>query len=128
MSGEHSFSAQRVFYTLFILTAVEVVWGYAFNGAARSILWGGLLVCAFWKGALIFMYFMHMKFEGWIVKVLIAPTIPLMAVVVFALMPDVAKNDRILYDVADQLDEETGVVVQIGHGGADHGDDHGDGH
>lgn len=133
MSDQHSFSAKRVFITLFILTAVEVAWGELMPYDNKLLLWGGLLAFAFWKGALIFMYFMHMKFEGWIVKVLIAPTIPLMAVVVFSLVPDVARNDRLLYQVADQIDESSGAVVPIAlPGGGGHGDeghsDHGGGH
>jgi hypothetical protein len=86
------------------------------RGRCRE-LWGGLLVFAFWKGILIYTYFMHMKFEGWIVKCLIAPTPILIAIVLFALMPDIAFNSRLDYPVGSQLDKDgraPGQVVELG--------------
>ena len=116
MSEHESFSVKKIFWTLFILTAVEVAWGKLIPYEQKLLLWGGLLIFAFWKGLLIFMYFMHMKFEGWIVKSLIAPTPILIAIVVFALMPDVSYNDELIHGVADQLDPQDGAVVEIGQG------------
>ena len=110
------FSANKIFGILFVLTAIEVGWSLAFREQPHWIKWGGLLVCAYFKGMLIYMYFMHMKFEGWIVKALIAPTPFLIAVVVFALMPDVAHNKHLLNPVGSQLDKfspaATGRVVR----------------
>lgn len=106
---KHEFSALKVFIWLFILTAVEV--GWAFLPISKIPLRLGLLVFAYMKGYLIFTYFMHMKFEGWIVKGLIAPTIPLMLIVVFACFPDVSRNSRLLYPVGYQNVESNGVVV-----------------
>lgn len=104
--GHASFSANKIFVTLFILTAVEVAWGaFLFKHSPHLVKWGGLIIFAFWKGILIYTYFMHMKFEGWIVKCLIAPTPILIAVVVFALMPDVSNNDKLVYPVGSQLDK-----------------------
>ena len=134
MSEQHHFNANKVFFTLFILTALEVAWGTFLPYDWKFALWGGLLVFAFWKGLLIFMYFMHMKFEGWIVKCLIAPTPILICVVVFAITPDVARNGQLNYDVADQLDPEDGSIARIGTGSRNiehgaHGDDgHDSGH
>jgi len=105
MSDEHHFNATRIFGFLFLYTALEVAWGMYFPGP-RWALWGGLLLCAYLKGYLIFTWFMHMKFEGWIVKGLIAPTIPLVAIVVFANMPDTSFNEDMLYPVGSQLDAE----------------------
>lgn len=131
MSG-HTFSSTKVFITLFILTAVEV--GWSFLPIPRWAIWGGLLVFAFWKGFLIFTYFMHMKFEGWVVKALIAPTPLLIAIVLFALMPDVSYNKRLIHPIGNQIDNATGEIVRMdehdsAHGdGGDHGDDsHGGG-
>ena len=107
-SGDHghTFSANKIFITLFILTAAEVLWGaFLFKHSGHLVKWGGLIVFAFWKGSLIYTYFMHMKFEGWIVKCLIAPTPFLIAVVVFALMPDVSNNSHLVYPVGSQLDK-----------------------
>jgi caa(3)-type oxidase subunit IV len=103
----HGFSANKIFLILFVLTAVEVAWSLVFRDQPHWIKWGGLLVCAYFKGMLIYMYFMHMKFEGWIVKALVAPTPFLIAVVVFALMPDVSLNDRLLHPVGSQVDAST---------------------
>src|SRR6186997_2520047 len=99
------FSANKIFVTLFVLTMIEVAWGLGFKHSPHWIKWGGLIIFASWKGILIYTYFMHMKFEGWIVKCLIAPTPFLIAVVVFALMPDVSNNSHLVYPVGSQLDK-----------------------
>ena len=103
--GHPTFSANKIFVTLFVLTAIEVTWGLVFRHSPHFIKWGGLTAFAFWKGLLIYTYFMHMKFEGWIVKALIAPTPVLIAVVVFALMPDVSVNKQLIYPVGSQVDK-----------------------
>ncbi len=119
MSNEHDghgFSANKIFITLFILTAVEVAWSLVFTHSPHWIKWGGLCVFAFWKSILIYTYFMHMKFEGWVVKALVAPTPLLIAILVFALMPDVSYNDRLVYPVGTQLDksaQEPGQVTEM---------------
>ena len=130
MSESHSFDSFKIFKVLFILTVVEVAWGYMFNSSARWLLWGGLLVCAYFKALLIFQYFMHMKFEGWIVKCLIAPTPLLVVVILVAISPDVSRNKHLLHEVADQLDPVSGQIAEIGTGSrnishnveSDHGD------
>lgn len=109
MSEKHEFSAFKVFVWLFILTAVEV--GWAFLPISKVPLRLGLIVFAYMKGYLIFTYFMHMKFEGWIVKGLIAPTVPLIAIVLCATFPDVARNSKLLYPVGYQRVSATGEVV-----------------
>jgi len=112
MSDDHEFSANKIFLFLLIYTIAEVIWGMFFpfgfgeRGEPRWALWGGLLICAFLKGYLIFAWFMHMKFEGWIVKGLIAPTIPLVAILIFANMPDTSLNDDLLYPIGSQLEVE----------------------
>jgi caa(3)-type oxidase subunit IV len=125
MSDNHpEFNSTRIFLTLFVLTAVEV--GWSFIPFARWAIWAGLMVFATWKGLLIFTYFMHMKYEGWVVKALIAPTPILILIIVFALMPDIAKNDHLLYPVAAQHDPATGQVVNMGDAAGEPGEhDHG---
>lgn len=113
---EHGFNANKIFITLFILTAVEVGWSIVFKHHSHWIKWGALCVFAFWKGMLIYTYFMHMKFEGWIVKALVAPTPILIAILVCALMPDVSFNDKLVYPVGTQLDKSappTGRVTSM---------------
>ena len=107
------FSANKIFVTLFVLTIAEVGWGLGFHDAATWIKWGGLIVFAFWKGILIYTYFMHMKFEGWIVKSLMIPTPFLIAIVVFALMPDVSHNDRLVYPVGSQIDKSNAYPGKV---------------
>ncbi len=99
------YNAFKVFIILFILTAVEVAWGMLLRDQGRFVLWGGLLAFAFAKAILILMYFMHMKYEKMIVWSLILPTPLLIAVVLFALMPDISFND-------EQLDVPIGSMLQ----------------
>ncbi len=132
MSDDHQFSADKIFGFLFLYTALEVAWGTLFD-FPRWAIWGGLLIFAFLKGYLIFTWFMHMKFEGWVVKGLVAPTIPLVAIVLFANMPDTSYNDNMLHNIGDQLDTKTGEVVGLSagsHAEDEHGTDeeHSDGH
>ncbi len=134
MSTEHdshpTFSANKIFGILFVLTALEVFWGvYLCKHSPHLIKWGGLLVFAFWKGIMIYTYFMHMKFEGWIVKALIAPTPFLIAVVVFALMPDVSNNRQLVYPVGSQVDKSgthpgkvVGMIESVPHEGGSEGE------
>jgi len=63
------YSIWNIFLVLFILTAVEIFWGYAFHHNTGFLMhmpvflfWGGLILMALVKGLLIFMYFMHMRF------------------------------------------------------------------
>jgi len=109
------FSAEKIFGGLFLFTMLEVGWGlvgkhFAFN---RPMLWGGLLFFAFLKGWLIAVYFMHLKFEGWVVKSLILPT-PFLIMVIFGyVMPDVAdKETRLVHPVGSEVDPATGQVVE----------------
>ena len=132
MSDDHDkfhFNAEKIFLYLFVLTAAEVAWGYLAKDFGHVLLWGGLILCAIWKGLLIATYFMHLKFEGWIVKGLIVPT-PVLALVIFGyVLPDVANHDGpLVHPVGAQLVPETGEVQRdmephTGHaddGGADH--------
>jgi hypothetical protein len=94
------------------LTAIEVAWGM-FLREPRWALWSGLLICMLIKGLLIFMYFMHMKFERWIVWSLIVPTPALVAVVLFANMPDTAYNDQRDHPVGYRIDKTGNVVNAV---------------
>src|SRR5262245_8630862 len=112
--GAMHFSAEKVFIGLFILTALEVGWGLGGKHFhwGRMMLWGGLLFFAFLKGWLIAVYFMHLKFEGWVVKSLILPT-PFLIMVIFGyVMPDVAdKETRLVHPVGSEVDPATGRVI-----------------
>ena len=117
MSADKHFNANKVFVLLFLLTLLEVVWGYAFGrwwDAGKLVLWGGLLFFAFYKGWLIAVYFMHLKFEGWVVKSLLLPT-PFLIMVIFGyVMPDVAnKEGNLIYPVGSAYDPDSGAVVDV---------------
>ncbi len=113
MSDHKQFSAEKIFGGLFILTALEIGWGYAGYGFGwgRLMLWGGLLFFAFWKGWLIAVYFMHLKFEGWVVKSLILPTPFLIMVIMGYVMSDVADSEApMVHPIGSMLNPETGEV------------------
>lgn len=118
MSQDKHFDANRVFYFLFALTILEVLWGYLFGvwfPAGRLVLWGGLLFFAFYKGWLIAVYFMHLKFEGWVVKSLILPT-PFLVMVIFGyVLPDIGppEEDRMEHGIGAQYDSKAGHVREI---------------
>lgn len=126
--GHEHFSVLKIFITLLVLTALEVAWGVLIPYENKALLWSGLLGFAVWKGSLIFLYFMHMKYEGIIVKGNVLFTIPLVIYMMTMLMPDTAFNSRMNYKIGDQLDPDTGEVVSLGldeeEGHDDHSSDH----
>jgi cytochrome c oxidase subunit IV len=103
------YNVLKIWIILFSCTALEVMWGMFLRPPTfpRWLLWGGLLVFALIKGLYILMYFMHMKFERFIVWSLILPTPLLVAVILCALMPDLAFKD-------DLRDYPLGNMVQDG--------------
>ena len=103
MSDDHTFSANKIFGFLILYTTLEVAWGTAFD-FPRWAIWSGLLIFALMKGYLIFTWFMHMKFEQPILNFMIVPTIPLVAILLFANMPDTSFNDDMLYPIGHQLE------------------------
>ncbi len=139
MSDDKHFNAEKIFGGLFVFTALEVLWGYAFGKwfvpegehGNKVLLWGGLLVFALLKGWLIAVYFMHLKFEGWVVKALILPT-PFLVLVIFGyVMPDVAKpisdGAPLVHPIGSRVDPATGqVVVELDTGPWHHQADPGD--
>lgn len=136
--GHYEFSANKIFFWLFAFTVAEVAWAEIGKPLewGRLVLWGGLIGFAFFKGLYIAMYFMHLKFEGWIVKGLILPTPFLIAVILLAISPDVSRNDNLIHDLGAMYDPKAGVVHQtmtdtpsrpgLGHG-ADSDGSHGAG-
>ncbi len=115
MSGDahddKHFSAEKIFIALFVLTVLEVGWGLLGHDWNKLMLWGGLLFFAFLKGWFIAVYFMHLKFEGWVVKSLILPTPFLIMVIMGYVMSDVANDDApMVHPVGSMLNQETGAV------------------
>jgi cytochrome c oxidase subunit IV len=131
------YSVLKIFIILFVATALEVAWGMFLRPPTfpRWLLWGGLLTFALIKGAYILMYFMHMKFEKFIVWSLILPTPLLIMVVIFALMPDMVYKDDVRDHPLGEMMVE-GEVVDVfefqtppfGHHAQEHGSgEHGSG-
>jgi cytochrome c oxidase subunit IV len=82
----------KVFVTLLIFTIAE----YAYATWARvgfGTLVFGLMAMAITKAALVGAYFMHLKFEGKWVYVMLVPAGVLATVLVLALCPDIASRD-----------------------------------
>jgi cytochrome c oxidase subunit IV len=79
----------RVWLALAFLTAVEYGYAYGFKDLFIVLL-AGLLIWAGIKAALVAWYFMHLKFEGKWVYLLIVPAIILATIFVLALVPDQA--------------------------------------
>lgn len=105
-----SFSPDKVFLWLFIFTAAEVGYGVLGSGLPKMVLWSGLGFFAFLKGWLIVVYFMHLKFEGWVVKSLIVPT-PLLILVIWGyISPDVSNSKVLDHPIGSMYDQRTGEV------------------
>lgn len=116
--SEHppQFSVKKLWILLLVLTAAEVIYGEIGNRyfyEQKLLLWGGLLTCAYFKGYYIFQYFMHMKYEGAVVKGNVWFTFPLVIYMMIMIWPDTASNDKLSYGIAYQLDPMTGKIATI---------------
>src|SRR5579883_395626 len=98
-----------VWLWLAILTGIEYFYAYGL-ASFFLILLGGLLVLAAIKAALVARYFMHLKFEGKWVYLLIVPAIVLATVLVLALIPDQAMRP---IDEVDEAAEENVRVIPV---------------
>lgn len=79
----------KVWVALLVLTVLE--YGYArMMAGGFHVLVVGLLALALIKAVLVGMYFMHVKFEGRWVYFFIVPVTILAAILVIALIPDIA--------------------------------------
>jgi cytochrome c oxidase subunit IV len=106
-----------VWFWLAILTGVEYFYAAGLKDFF-TILLVGLLILAGVKAGMVGWYFMHLKFEGKWVYLLIVPAIILAAVLVLALVPDQALKPA---DI--EQEENSGVLpanaasaVRVAHG------------
>ncbi|HJP02800.1 MAG TPA: cytochrome C oxidase subunit IV family protein [Planctomycetota bacterium] len=114
MAEKYEFSPHKVFVWLLVLTLLEVVWALVWPESWSVMLMrSGLVVFALWKGYLIFTYFMHMKWEGLICKGMVGFTVPLVAIIMLANMPDTSFNSRLKHPIGSQYMQTTGEVVGI---------------
>ena len=72
-----------VFAVLAVLTAIEV--GLVFTGAAESVQVVLLIALAFTKALLVALYYMHLKFEGPIIRIIAA--VPVLLVLIVIMIP-----------------------------------------
>lgn len=77
----------RVWLALAVLTAIEYFYASWFSGIF-VVLVLGLLLWAALKAGLVGWYFMHLKFEGKWVYLLIVPALLMATILVLALLPD----------------------------------------
>ncbi|MEX2157094.1 MAG: cytochrome C oxidase subunit IV family protein [Gemmatimonadales bacterium] len=70
---------------LFVLTVVEVGAAF-FSGIPKHWLILILVVLAVWKALLVALYFMHLKFEGWRLRLIFLVPLPLAFILVVTTM------------------------------------------
>lgn len=137
MSEDKHFNANRIFVLLFLATALEVAWGVLLGpnyvDVPKWALWGGLLIFAGYKGLLIAVYFMHLKFEGWVIWSLMVPTPFLMFVLFGYVLPDIANQgpkNNLVHPVGAMVDADSGKVRNdmwwTLEGGSHAGEEHAD--
>jgi cytochrome c oxidase subunit IV len=81
----------KVFWALLVLTILEYAYARFLEGRISfAALVGGLMVLALTKAFLVGWYFMHLKFEGRWVYMMLIPAAFLATVVVTGLTPDMA--------------------------------------
>ncbi len=119
VAQEHATESHTPYMTIWawlaVLTAVEYFYAYIFQElwiVPFLVLLLGLLVLALVKAGLVGWFFMHLKFEGMWVYGLIIPACVLAAILVFALMPDVA------YRPLDTEENEEEEAVWVARGSA----------
>lgn len=100
----------KIFFALLVLTVLEYFYAKLMAGAFGTLVLG-LMCLAFIKAALVGLYFMHVKFEGKWVYLIIVPASILAAILILALMPDIG-----MQPVGGSLDEEA-LSAQV-HPGA----------
>jgi cytochrome c oxidase subunit 4 len=72
---------------LTIVTVIEV--GAVFFDMPRSVLIAFLLITAFIKALLVALYFMHLKFEGWLMWTVILSPLVIAPLYLLILFPDI---------------------------------------
>ena len=99
----------KVFAALAVLTAIEYYYAAIFKDHF-AVLLTGLLALAVVKAGLVGWYFMHLKFEGNWVYIMIVPAMILAAIIVLALCPDMVLK----YETEENPGEDTAYVMPTG--------------
>jgi cytochrome c oxidase subunit 4 len=93
IAEEHATEAHAPYLTVWAALAVLTAIEYVYASALRNLFLVLLLGLLFWaviKAGLVGWFFMHLKFEGNWVYILIVPAFILATIFVLALMPDMA--------------------------------------
>lgn len=98
----------KVFLALAVFTAIEYCYARVFKDTFTTLVLG-LMFWAVIKASLVGWFFMHLKFEGKWVYYMLVPVGLLAAVLVFALMPDIAMQPP--SDENPTEDEETAAIL-----------------
>ena len=83
---------KKVFLALLAFTVLEYLFARVFKDAF-AVLLSGLIVLAVAKAGLVGWYFMHLKFEGRWVFLMLIPAAFLATVLVVSLYPDIGTRD-----------------------------------
>jgi cytochrome c oxidase subunit 4 len=75
-----------IWVVLLVLTLAEV--GYAFLNIPKVYLAVGLIVMAFWKAALVALYYMHLRWEPRRLWMLAISPLPLIAILILVVMTE----------------------------------------
>ena len=75
-----------IWVLLFVLTAVEL--GVAFLPFSKTIIVLLLIGLAFWKAALVALYYMHLRFEPNRLRILAVAPLPLIVILVVAVIQE----------------------------------------
>ncbi len=75
-----------IWLVLFVLTGVEL--GVAFLPFSKTIVVLLLIGLAFWKAALVALYFMHLRFEPNRLRILAVAPLPLIVILVVAVIQE----------------------------------------
>ena len=94
----------KVFGALLVLTILEYCYAKYLNLSFLTLVFG-LMCLAIVKASLVGWYFMHLKFEGRWVYLMLVPAGFLMLVVLFALYPDIGMQRTIYPDYRQQEEE-----------------------
>ncbi len=115
MSGTHQEpNYMKVFYSLAVLTAVEI--GVAYARMLPLLVMGFLLVVlALVKACLVGMYFMHLKFEKRTLGIIALTPLILCTLLIIALLPDLTGTRRKSTIVAEQVQPGEGQAPAEGH-------------
>jgi cytochrome c oxidase subunit 4 len=81
----------KVWVTLLVFTLIEYFWAHIFKDTFATLVLG-LMFWATIKAGLVGWFFMHLKFEGNWVYVMLIPAGILAAVLIFGLVPDIASQ------------------------------------